>query len=72
MLTFTSDECLHEDSNASLTLTEGPGPGGGAFSDALPDAAGGGGSAWVLPEESPWTEEPGGLQSVGSQRVGHN
>ena len=20
----------------------------------------------------PWTEEPGGLQSVGSQRVGHN
>ena len=25
-----------------------------------------------LPRESPWTEEPGGLQSVGSQRVGHN
>ena len=24
--------------------------------------------AWRLP----WTEEPGGLQSVGSQRVGHN
>ena len=24
--------------------------------------------AWVIP----WTEEPGGLQSVGSQRVGHN
>ena len=22
--------------------------------------------------EIPWTEEPGGLQSVGSQRVGHN
>ena len=22
--------------------------------------------------ESPWTEEPGGLQSIGSQRVGHN
>ena len=22
--------------------------------------------------ESPWTEEPGRLQSVGSQRVGHN
>ena len=21
---------------------------------------------------SPWTEEPGGLQSMGSQRVGHN
>ena len=25
-----------------------------------------------LPGESPWTEEPGGLQSMGSRRVGHN
>ena len=25
-----------------------------------------------LPGESPWTEEPGRLQSIGSQRVGHN
>ena len=25
-----------------------------------------------LPGESPWTEEPGGLQSIGSQRVRHN
>ena len=25
-----------------------------------------------LPGASPWTEEPGGLQSMGSQRVGHN
>ena len=25
-----------------------------------------------LPAESPWTEEPGGLQSMGSQRVGHD
>ena len=24
--------------------------------------------AWIIP----WTEEPGGLQSMGSQRVGHN
>ena len=24
-----------------------------------------------LPGEIPWTEEPGGLQSMGSQRVGH-
>ena len=24
--------------------------------------------AWV----SPWTEEPGGLQSMGSQRIGHH
>ena len=25
-----------------------------------------------LPGESPWIEDPGGLQSTGSQRVGHN
>ena len=25
-----------------------------------------------LPRESPWTEETAGLQSMGSQRVGHN
>ena len=25
-----------------------------------------------LPGESPWTEEPGGLQFFGSQRVGHD
>ena len=25
-----------------------------------------------LPGESPWTEKPGGLQSMESQRVGHN
>ena len=25
-----------------------------------------------LPGESPWTEEPGGLQFTGSQRVGHD
>ena len=25
-----------------------------------------------LPGESPWTEEPGGLQSIGSQGVGHD
>ena len=26
----------------------------------------------VLAWRSPWTEDPGGLQSVGSQRVGHS
>ena len=26
----------------------------------------------VLAWRSPWTEESGGLQSMGSQRVGHN
>ena len=25
----------------------------------------------ILVWEIPWTEEPGGLQSIGSQRVGH-
>ena len=26
----------------------------------------------ILARRIPWTEEPGGLQSIGSQRVGHN
>ena len=26
----------------------------------------------ILAWETPWTEEPGGLQSMGSQRVGYN
>ena len=26
----------------------------------------------IVAQEIPWTEEPGGLQSVGSQRVGHH
>ena len=26
----------------------------------------------ILASKIPWTEEPGGLQSMGSQRVGHN
>ena len=26
----------------------------------------------ILAWEIPWTEEPGGLQSMGSQRVGHS
>ena len=35
-----------------------------------------GGGIWqptplFLPRESPWTEEPGRLQSIGLQRVGH-
>ena len=35
------------------------------------------GEAWeptlaFLPEESPWTEEPGRVQSIGSQRVEHD
>ena len=30
------------------------------------------GQSVFLPGEIPWTEEPGGLQSMGSQRVRHN
>ena len=26
----------------------------------------------ILAREMPWTEEPGGVQFMGSQRVGHN
>jgi len=26
----------------------------------------------ILPGESPWSEKPGGLQSLGSPRVGHD
>ena len=26
----------------------------------------------IIAREIPWTEEPGGLQSMGSQRVGHD
>ena len=26
----------------------------------------------ILAWRIPWTEEPGGLQSIGSQKVGHN
>ena len=26
----------------------------------------------ILAWRIPWTEDPGGLQSIGSQRVGHN
>ena len=29
-------------------------------------------SSNILDWEIPWTEEPGGLQSMGSQRVGHD
>ena len=40
-----------------------------------PGGAGGGAcqpTPVFLPRESLWTEEPGGLQSLGSQRVGHD
>ena len=26
----------------------------------------------ILAQRIPWTEEPGGLQSMGSQRIGHD
>ena len=33
---------------------------------------GGNGNSNILAWRIPWTEEAGGLQSIGSQRVGHN
>ena len=33
---------------------------------------GGCGNSSILAWRIPWTEEPGGLQSIGSQRVRHN
>ena len=32
----------------------------------------GNGTPVILAGDSPWTEEPGGLQTMGSQRVGHD
>ena len=53
---------------------------GGTVFKNLPNSAGearspGGGNGThssILAWEIPWTEEPGGLQPVGSHRVGHN
>ena len=44
--------------DASLILGSGRSPGGGN------------GNPGFLPRKFPWTEEPNGLQSMGSQRVG--
>ena len=41
-------------------LERSPGEGNGATHSSI--------LAWKIP----WTEEPGGLQSMGSQRVGHD
>ena len=43
----------------NLFLVNGFGEGNGTHSSTL---------AWKIP----WTEEPGGLQSMGSRRVGHD
>ena len=50
-------ECILEDLSPGLRRS----PGGGLTTHSS-----------FLPGESPWTEEPGGLQSKGSQRVGHD
>ena len=38
----------------------------------LLEKEGNGNTSSILAWEIPWTEEPGGLQSMGSQRVRHN
>ena len=45
--------------------------------DSMPESGrspgeGNGNPFSILVWRIPWTEEPGGLQSMGSQRVGHN
>ena len=47
--------------DAGLTPGSGRSPGGGRDSPLQ-----------YLAWEVPWTEEPGGLQSMGSQRAGHD
>ena len=47
--------------DASSILGWGRSPGGGQATHSS-----------ILAWRIPWTEEPGGLQSVGSQRVGHD
>ena len=51
--------CNEGDSGSIPGLGRSPGEGNGNRSSNL---------AWRIP----WTEEPGGLQSVGSQRVRHD
>ena len=46
--------------NMDLIPGSGRSPGGGNGNPPI--------HAW----KTPWTEEPGGLQSMGSQRVGHD
>ena len=46
--------------DVELLLGLGRSSGGGQGNSSIP--------AWIIP----WTEEPGGLQSLGMQRVGHD
>ena len=50
---------IETESKIELTGAQGLGEGNGTHSGTL---------AWKIP----WTEEPGGLQSMGSPRVGHD
>ena len=51
--------CHVRDSGSIPGLGRSPGEGKGTHSS-------------TLARRIPWTEEPGGLQSMGSQRVGHD
>ena len=64
-----------------LTKGKGNGPANAGDARDLGSIPGSGRSPWsrkwqctleFLPEASPWTEKPGGLQSIGSQRVEHD
>ena len=43
-----------------------------SWEDPLEEGMATHGTLMFLPGESPWTEEPGGVQSMGSQKVGHD
>ena len=81
-LTFTRDTSanatLHSNEvfNVGVILSGGQAPGGhnvisGIF-DGIKGQKGMAAHSSVLAWRIPWTEEPGGLQSMGSQRVGHD
>ena len=53
--------------NAGDTRHAGSIPGSGRS-----PGGGNGNDSSILASEIPWTEEPDGLQSMGSQRVGHD
>ena len=54
-------------------LDPGIEPGSPALrADSLPSELQGSSSLTTFPDGKEWTEEPGGLPSMGSQRVGYN
>ena len=70
--------CISGASQAVLVVKKPPASAGDARDmDSIPGSGrslqvGTGTTPSILAWEIPWTEKPGGLQSMGSQRVGHD